>query len=185
MIVNNLTPEQYRLLDLLEDPKLRPAKNEDGDVVDAVDPRLRVIEAQLADLLDDFDADKAIELAQIADELVARNTARMNYARQVSQGARAGHEASEIIVSLLERMMIKHGIDRATNEQMRLEILESEPVETVHVTDSSLLPEEFWHIPDARMIDHNRIAMAMEDPTTEIPGVERVMPDPIPQLRRR
>tara|TARA_R100000654_G_scaffold21377_2_gene43095 strand:- start:29 stop:586 length:558 start_codon:yes stop_codon:yes gene_type:complete len=185
MIINNLTPDQYRLLDLLEDPNLRPAKNEDGDVVDAVDPRLRVIEAQLADLLDDFDADKAIELAQIADELVARNTARMNYARQVSQGARAGHEASEIIVSLLERLMIEHGIDSASNDQMRLQILVSEPVERAQVTDPDLVPEEFWHVPDGRMIDHNRIAQEMEDPTTEIPGVERVMPDPIPQLRRR
>lgn len=185
MIVNQLTPDQYRLLDLLEDPKLKPATNQEGDPVDEIDPRLRVIQAQLADLLEDFDADSAIMLAQLADELVARNTARLNYVRQVSQHARAGHEASEIIVGLLERLMIEHGIEQATNEQMRLEILESEPVETVQITDSSQVPDEFWHVPDGRILDRNRIAMAMEDPTTEIPGVERVMPEPIKQLRRR
>ena len=185
MIVNRLTPDQYRLLDLLEDPKLKPATNEDGDPVDEVDPRIRVIEAQLAHLIENFDADAAIVLAQLADELVARNTARLNYVRQVSQHARAGHEASEVIVGMIERLMIQHGIDRATSPQMRLEILESEPVETVQITDSSLVPDEYWHVPDGRMLDRNRIAMAMEDPTTEIPGVERVMPDPIKQLRRR
>lgn len=185
MIINKLTAEQYELLDILEDARLRPAKNEHGEPVDEVDPRLRVIETHLAELIADFDAAKAIVLAQMADELVARNTARLRYAQTVSAHAQAGHEASNVLVDLLENLMTENGIEKASNEQMRLEMVQMKPKESWAVVEIDEVPEKFWHIPNEKSISHNLVAMALEDPETEIPGIERTTVQGGPKLRRR
>ena len=182
MIINKLTPERYELLEILEDARLRPNPNEGSE---QADPRLRVMEAHLEDLLEDFDAEKALILAQLADELVARNTARIRYANAVSEHARAGHEAADVMVNLLERLMIENDIEKAQNDQMRLEILDTEPAETWRIVDSKLVPEQFWHIPDEKSVSHNLVAMHLEDPDASIPGIERTTSKPAPRLRRR
>lgn len=185
MIINQLTAEQYELLDVLEDARLRPAKNPNGETITETDPRLRVIEAQLSGLIENFDADAAITIAQMADELVARNTARIKYAQSVMQHAAAGHDASEVLVNLLEELMLANGVKEAKNEQMHLQMIEMDPQHTWAITDPDAIPDEYWHHPDAKSVDRNKVAMRLENEEAEIAGITRKVTQPPPRLRRR
>lgn len=185
MIVAKLTEDQYALLDMLEDTGLVPAKDEDGNSVDEIDPRVRVIEAQLSELIENFDADAALQIAGMADELMARNTARIKYASQISASAQAGHASANLLVSVLESLMLEHGIDRASNESTQLEIVETASSEKWTIVDAKSVPDEFWHNPDTKRINPNLIAQHFIVSDEPIPGVEMMEMPAKRSLRRR
>ena len=185
MITKKFTEQEYELLEMLEDQSLVPAKDADGNDVDEVDPRMRVIEAQLDHLINDFNADAAIRMGELSDELVARNRARIQYAEQISASARAGIDASVLLVNLLETMMLETGLDEAKSESMHLKIYTRPGIKRWVVSDARLVPDEFWHRSDERFIDMNAITVAQLQSPRDIPGVTEITEPDHRGLRRR
>jgi hypothetical protein len=174
MIAHRFTPEQYALLDMLEDAKLMPVRGEDGKNVDAVDPRMRVLQAQLADVLENFDGDGALLLARLSDELKLRHEARIAYIRKIEGQARAAASASQVMVGLLQHLMIAHDVGKVVADDMTMEIVQTESNKEWRVTDIEKLPERFWLESTERVIDPNSITQHFLISEEPLPGVEWV-----------
>jgi hypothetical protein len=184
MIVTTFTPEQYALLEMLENPQLVPSKDDEQPAT-GEDPRIRVLEAQLPNLASDFDESHAVLLAQMADELVARNKARIEYANKASARAKAGHEAANVLVDYVTAAMRANDIDHASGDGVDLQMHMNEPTPAWSIVDIKALPEEYWKVNETRTVNFNKIEMHFIDQGDPIPGVEQFERPARKYLRKR
>jgi hypothetical protein len=183
MIVTDFTPEEYELMNALQNPALIPVHNEDGEQVDAVDPRERVIKAHLGELLDGDDPALAVRLVHMAQEITMQNEARRKYLAGVAVKAKAGTQVARLLTELAEQYMLEKGIDEAEAVDFTLKIQGSTPFDRSVVVDSDAVPDEWWTEHHQRMIDEAAIDQHLRNGGDSIPGVEWVTTDSVKRMR--
>ena len=176
MIVANFKPEEYELLNALEDPALLPVQGEDGEMIDEVDPRLRVIEAFLGDVLDSDDSGIPILLVQMSQELQERNKAR------TQRRAKAAMQVAKLLSALAEEVMVRNDIEETECDSFKLKIREDESYDRLHIFDEELVPEKWWTSHTQKYIDQGAIDLHLRAGGDEVPGAEMYTPPPIKQM---